>query len=78
MAAERFRTHIRAAKACGKPLVVHTRESAVDTLRLLKERGRRCRGRVMHCFTESWDIAGQALDLGFHLSFSGIVTFKNA
>ena len=75
---ERFRTHIRAAKACGKPLVVHTRESAVDTLRLLKEEGADAVGGVMHCFTESWDIARQALDLGFHLSFSGIVTFKNA
>ncbi len=75
---ERFRTHIRAAKACGKPLVVHTRESAVHTLRLLKEEGADAVGGVMHCFTESWDIARQALDLGFHLSFSGIVTFKNA
>jgi TatD DNase family protein len=75
---DRFRTHIRAAKRCGKPLVVHTRDSAVDTLRVLKEEGADAVGGVMHCFTESWDIARQALDLGFYLSFSGIVTFKNA
>ncbi|HLO64742.1 MAG TPA: TatD family hydrolase [Azonexus sp.] len=75
---ERFRTHIRAAKVSGKPLVVHTRDSAVDTLRLLKEEGADAVGGVMHCFTENWEIATQALDLGFHLSFSGIVTFKNA
>jgi TatD DNase family protein len=75
---ERFRTHIRAAIACGKPLVVHTRESALDTLRLLKEEGADAVGGVMHCFTEDWAVATQALDLGFYLSFSGIVTFKNA
>jgi TatD DNase family protein len=75
---ERFRRHIRAAKSCGKPLVVHTRDSAADTLRVLKEEGADAVGGVMHCFTEDWDIATQALDLGFHLSFSGIVTFKNA
>ncbi len=74
----RFRTHIRAAKACGKPLVVHTRDSAADTLRLLQEEGADVVGGIMHCFTENWEIATQALDLGFHLSFSGIVTFKNA
>jgi TatD DNase family protein len=75
---DRFRTHIRAARRCGKPLVVHTRDSAVDTLRVLKEEGADAVGGVMHCFTENWDIARSALDLGFHLSFSGIVTFKNA
>jgi len=75
---DRFRTHIRAAKRCGKPLVVHTRDSAVDTLRVLKEEGADAVGGVMHCFTENWEIARQALDLGFYLSFSGIVTFKNA
>ncbi len=75
---DRFRTHIRAAKRCGKPLVVHTRDSASDTLRLLKEEGADAVGGVMHCFTENWDIACRALDLGFYLSFSGIVTFKNA
>ncbi|PKO48440.1 MAG: DNAase [Betaproteobacteria bacterium HGW-Betaproteobacteria-4] len=75
---DRFRTHIRAAKRCGKPLVVHTRDSASDTLRVLKEEGADTVGGVMHCFTENWDIACRALDLGFYLSFSGIVTFKNA
>jgi len=75
---ERFRSHIRAARTCGKPLVVHTRDSAVDTLRLMAEEGADAVGGVMHCFTEDWTVATQALDLGFHLSFSGIVTFKNA
>ncbi|MBT9523593.1 MAG: TatD family hydrolase [Dechloromonas sp.] len=75
---DRFRTHIRAAKRCVKPLVVHTRDSAADTLRVLKEEGADAVGGVMHCFTENWDIARLALDLGFYLSFSGIVTFKNA
>ena len=75
---QRFRRHIAAAKRCGKPLVVHTRDSAADTLRLLQEEGAEAAGGVMHCFTENWDIARQALDLGFYLSFSGIVTFKNA
>lgn len=75
---DRFRTHIRAAKILGKPLVVHTRDSASDTLRVLTEEGAETVGGVMHCFTENWDIAKQALDLGFYLSFSGIVTFKNA
>ncbi len=75
---QRFRTHIRAARRCGKPLIVHTRESAADTLQVLREEGADQVGGVMHCFTESWEIAQQALDLGFYLSFSGIVTFKNA
>lgn len=75
---QRFRTHIRAARQCGKPLIVHTRESAEDTLQVLREEGADQVGGVMHCFTEDWDIASQALDLGFYLSFSGIVTFKNA
>lgn len=74
----RFRTHIRAAIRSGKPLVVHTRDSATDTLRLLREEGAGAVGGVMHCFTENWDIAREALDLGFYISFSGIVTFKNA
>ncbi|KXB31838.1 DNAase [Dechloromonas denitrificans] len=74
----RFRTHIQAAKRVGKPLVIHTRESAADTLRLMQEEGADEVGGVMHCFTENWEIARQALDLGFYLSFSGIVTFKNA
>lgn len=75
---ERFRTHIRAARECGKPLIVHTRAAAADTLRLLKEEGAEAVGGVFHCFTESADVARQALELGFYVSFSGIVTFKNA
>ena len=75
---QRFRTHIRAARRCNKPLVVHTRDSAADTLRVLKDEGADAVGGVMHCFTEKWEIARSALDLGFYLSFSGIVTFKNA
>lgn len=75
---QRFRNHIRAAKLSRKPLVVHTRDSADDTLRLLAEEGADSVGGVMHCFTENWEVAARALDLGFHLSFSGIVTFKNA
>lgn len=75
---ERFRTHIKAALRSNKPLVVHTRDSAPDTLRVLKEEGAEQVGGVMHCFTEDWSIAQQALDLGFYISFSGIVTFKNA
>ena len=75
---DRFRTHIRAGRRAGKPLVVHTRDSAADTLRVLKEEGADTVGGVMHCFTENWEIASLALDLGFYLSFSGIVTFKNA
>jgi TatD DNase family protein len=75
---ERFRTHIRAARQTGKPLVIHTRAAAEDTLRLMREEGAREAGGVMHCFTESWEVAEQALELGFHISFSGIVTFKNA
>lgn len=75
---ERFRTHIRAARACGKPLIVHTRSSAADTLRLMQEEGAADCGGVMHCFTESRAVAEAALDLGFYISFSGIVTFRNA
>ena len=75
---ERFRTHIRAARTLNLPLVVHTRESIADTLRLLREEGAEACGGVMHCFTEDWDSAQAALDLGFYISISGIVTFKNA
>jgi TatD DNase family protein len=75
---QRFRTHIRAALAAAKPLVIHTRESADDTLTILSEEGAKAVGGVMHCFTENWEVARRALDLGFHISFSGIVTFKNA
>lgn len=75
---ERFRTHIRAAQACMKPLIIHTRAAAVDTLRILREEGAKSVGGVFHCFTESSEVAKQVLDLGFYISFSGIVTFKNA
>jgi TatD DNase family protein len=75
---ERFRTHIRAAKLAALPLVIHTRSAADDTLRLMREEDAAAAGGVMHCFTESWDVASACLDLGFHISFSGIVTFKNA
>lgn len=75
---ERFRRHIRAARAAGKPLIIHTRDAAADTLRLMAEEGAGECGGVMHCFTESWDVARAALDLNFYISFSGIVTFKNA
>ena len=75
---ERFRTHIRAARACRKPLIVHTRAAREDTLRILAEEGADAVGGVMHCFTEDWDTARAAIDLGFHISFSGIVTFRNA
>ena len=75
---ERFRTHIAAAKACGKPLIIHSREARADTLRILREESAWDAGGVMHCFAEDWDTAVAAMDLGFYISFSGIVTFKNA
>lgn len=75
---QRFRTHIRAARECGKPLIIHTRSAANDTLAIMKEEGAAEVGGVMHCFTESWDVAQAAIALGFYISFSGIVTFKNA
>lgn len=74
----RFATHIRAARATGLPLIIHTRESAEDTVRMMREEGADACGGVMHCFTENWEIARAALDLGFYISLSGIVTFKNA
>ncbi|MEN9774329.1 MAG: putative deoxyribonuclease YcfH [Pseudomonadota bacterium] len=75
---ERFRVHIRAARQCGKPLIVHTRSSAADTVRILAEEGAEAVGGVMHCFTEDWATAQAAIELGFCISFSGIVTFRNA
>ena len=75
---DRFRTHIRAAHRSRKPLIIHTREAAADTLRIMREERAGEVGGVMHCFTESWDVAQSAMDLGFYISFSGIVTFKNA
>jgi TatD DNase family protein len=75
---ERFRTHIRTACATRKPLIIHTREAAADTLRILEEEGAASVGGVFHCFTETRAVAEAALSLGFHISFSGIVTFKKA
>jgi len=75
---ERFRTHIRAARESHKPLIIHTRDSAEDVLRIMREEGAEAVGGVMHCFTETQAVADCALSLGFYISFSGIVTFKNA
>lgn len=79
---ERFRTHIRAARAAGKPLVIHTRSASHDTLAILREEGEdgpgKRAGGVFHCFTETAEVARAALDLGYYISFSGILTFKNA
>lgn len=75
---ERFRTHIRAAIASNKPLIIHTRNAAEDTLKIMREENAGKVGGVMHCFTENLAVALQAIDLGFYISFSGIVTFKNA
>jgi len=79
---DRFRTHIRAARRCGKPLVIHTRASSADTIAILKEEGEDGSpggaGGVFHCFTETLEVARAALDLGFYVSFSGILTFKSA
>ncbi len=75
---ERFRTHIRAAIKSQKPLVIHTRSAAEDTLKIMREENAHLVGGVLHCFTETLDVALEAIDLGFYISFSGIVTFKNA
>ena len=75
---ERFRTHIRAAREAGKPLIVHSRDAADDTLAILREEGADEAGGVMHCFTGDREMARRAMDLNFHISFSGIVTFKSA
>lgn len=75
---QRFRRHIRAALAVGKPLIVHTREAAPDTLRIMEEEGAHAAGGVMHCFTEDWDTAQRAMAMNFYISFSGIVTFRSA
>ena len=78
----RFRVHIRAARTLQKPLIIHTRSASEDTLGLLREEGETggsgCAGGVFHCFTETLAVARAALDLGFYISFSGIVTFKSA
>ena len=79
---DRFRTHIRAARQCGKPLIIHTRASSDDTVAILREEGEDgspgSAGGVFHCFTETAEVARAALDLGFMISFSGILTFKSA
>jgi len=74
----RFRAHIRAAKRLGKPLIIHTRDAKQDTIRIMQEEGVDEVGGVMHCFSEDWSIAKQALDMNFYISFSGIITFKTA
>lgn len=74
----RFRTHIRAARTLSKPIIVHTREAATDTLQIMKEEGASAVGGVMHCFTETVDVAKAAIEMGFLISLSGIITFKNA
>ena len=75
---ERFRVHIRAAKALKKPLVIHTRDAAEDTLRILREEGAEAVGGILHCFTESFEVAEAAMAMGFYISLSGIVSFKKA
>lgn len=75
---QRFRNHINAAKALKKPLIIHTREAKLDTIRILKEENADQVGGVIHCFTEDWEFAQQAMDLNFYISFSGIVTFNSA
>lgn len=75
---QRFRNHIAAAKTCKKPLIIHSREAREDTIRLMQEEGAAEAGGIMHCFVEDWETAHQAMEMGFYISFSGIVTFKNA
>ncbi|MEJ2692048.1 MAG: TatD family hydrolase, partial [Candidatus Thiodiazotropha sp.] len=75
---DRFRRHIRAAVEAQKPLIIHSRQAQADTLEIMREEGGDAAGGVMHCFTEGWSMARQALDMGFYISFSGIITFKNA
>jgi TatD DNase family protein len=75
---ERFRRHIAAARGCNKPLIIHTRAAKTDTLRIMQEEGAAEVGGVMHCYTEDWEMARAALDMGFYISFSGIVTFRSA
>lgn len=75
---DRFRRHIQAAKQVQKPLIIHTREAKADTIAILREQSAEQAGGVMHCFTEDWDMAKASMDLGFYISFSGIVTFKTA
>ena len=74
----RFRVHIQAAKASNKPLIIHSRQARADTIAILQEENAQEVRGVMHCFTETWEMAEQAMALGFYISFSGIITFKNA
>jgi len=75
---ERFRVHIRAARSAGLPLIIHTRSARDDTLKIMREEQADIPGGVLHCFTETWEMASAAIEMGFYISFSGIVTFKNA
>lgn len=75
---ERFRVHIEAAKQLKKPLIIHTREARDDTMTILEQEDAQLAGGIIHCFTENWQTAQRALDIGFYISLSGIVTFKNA
>ena len=75
---DRFRYHIEAAKQLNKPLIIHTREARADTMDILENEGAEQAGGIIHCFTENWETARRALDIGFYISLSGIVTFKNA
>jgi TatD DNase family protein len=75
---QRFKTHIQVAKAVKKPLIIHTRAAGEDTLKVLAAEGANEVGGVIHCFTEDWEFAQKAIELNFYISFSGIVTFKNA
>ena len=73
-----FKKHVRVANKLNKPLIIHTRDAQKDTLDILKAENADKVGGILHCFTESWDMAKQAIDMGFYISFSGIITFKNA
>ncbi|HDY85344.1 hypothetical protein LCGC14_0966490 [marine sediment metagenome] len=75
---DRFRVHIEAAKQLKKPLIIHTREARDDTMTILEQEDAQIAGGIIHCFTENWETAQRALDIGFYISLSGIVTFKNA
>ena len=75
---ERFRRHIAAAKQCGKPLIIHSRDAREDTLKILEEEQANHAGGVMHCFTGDWEMAQRCMEMNLHISFSGIVTFRNA
>ncbi len=75
---DRFRVHIEAAKQTQKPLIIHTREAREDTMRILENEEAEKAGGIIHCFTENWETAKRALDIGFYISLSGIVTFKSA